>query len=364
MVTRLIRLTVVVIVLVVVGIVAVIAFRHLPMTPNLERPPEREPDIEFPVPSWYSFGAFFSPDGKQFVVYGGEKEWGRIDFWDFETKTKIRSIDLHIHVRGAVFTPDQAKVIAITGDRNICIFGGQDWKLERTIYTDRIWNDDIAILPDGERFVTAGVHKLTVWKIRGSEVVTLKSKVQLISLLLSKDCKHLAVYDGLLTEIWDTEQLTVANRYPTSEGKAFVGLSFSPDEKWVARGWTERKKNSTKDKGVVTIWNRETFEEKTTLDAGFNEPDLLKFTNDGKLLVCCTISHSGTDGHVIHPKLLFWNVKTGKLVYVSQPYGGGVPILELSPDDRWIATRGEGDMIRLWDLRKIRHEIGEQIQDD
>lgn len=354
--------TVAVMVLAVGCSVAVAVFLLRPTSPNIERPPERKPDVEFPIPSWYSFGVIFSPDGKQFITYGGEKEWGRVDFWDVESRARIRSINFPTSVWGAALSPDGAMLIATTGDDKIRVYGRPDWATERIIECDirhRISN--LAVLTNGERFVTAGWQSVRVWNVFDDKSRTIETKFIVHNLHLSKDRKHLAVRGVVTTEILDTQTLAVSSRFSNKDGKRFKGMAFSPDGKWVAIGWKERK-DATSEKGGVTIWNRETLDEKVILDVGEDDPDLLEFTNDGKLLICCTGSISRSDGYEVHAKLLFWNVDSGKLIHAFKPYSGGQPVLAVSADDRWVATRGEGKMFRLWDLRKIRQESGERIE--
>ena len=164
--------------------------------------------------------------------------------------------------------------------------------------------------------------------------------------------------DYVLTELWDAEKLAIVSCLPRVGRQAYKSLAFSPDGKLFARGWTEGENHYTQ-KGAITIWNRETFDQVLVLNAGSDDPDVLQFTNDGKLLICCTGSMSMTNGETIFAKLLVWNVQSGKLVHKFQPYLSGETIFALSADDRWIATRGDDDNCCLWDLQKIRREIGE-----
>src|SRR5436309_518441 len=79
--------------------------------------------------------------------------------------------------------------------------------------------------------------------------------------------------------------------------------------------------------------------EKATLKDHKGSVDAVAFSADGALLA------SGGDDEVIR----LWDVKTGKLIRKLKGHDDGILGLAFSPDGKLLASASSDDTVRLWD---------------
>lgn len=110
--------------------------------------------------------ASFSPDGAV-IASGGTHR--KIRLWDTETSGDIRVIDAYETAAGALaFTPDGSLLISGGHDHTdqIKLWDPTSGKLVATLGGQIGWIADIAVLHDGERFVSVGADALVhVWHL-------------------------------------------------------------------------------------------------------------------------------------------------------------------------------------------------------
>lgn len=315
--------------------------------------PTREPEGEFVRIDGQTFGPiFFTPDGQHLVGIGTDRRTkeGIVNFWDIRTRKLVRTVTHPDSVAAAVFTPDGKRLVTSCWDKKMRIFKDPDWQPEHVFDHDppNQFAQDLAMFPDGKRFISgnSGYRGPRIWDLDKRTAIPLGgAREQINYLAVSEDGKRFAVaYSAPITEIWDTDKLKIAGRLE-KEGQVFVSVAWSPDGKHIATGVIGPL--------AVILWDGATFKEGVTCPGVSDDPLALSFTPDSKLLVCTMGAERD-----IPAKVCIWEVKTGNLVYSFSPWKHGCMRHALSPDGRWLVTRGVDETLRLWDFQKIRSEIG------
>jgi WD40 repeat protein len=329
--------------------------------------PARAPRGEFSAPDeHYVFGYIrFTPDGRSLIAACARKKLdrrevnieefpGAIAFWDVPS-CELKAVVSQPSLPSALaFFPDGKRLLAAGWDRKMRILAAPKWGITQTFEHDppRKTVECLAIFPDGQRFVTNNSTYLgpRLWNTSTLKATPLKgSKQQGRALALSRDGKRLAVaYAAPVTEIWDMDRLQVVGRVEREKG-AFVTAKFSPDGKWIAGGSI----GPGPDRPLVSLWDAATFKKHRDCRGASDNPRSITFTSDSKLLI-----GSSGDERNVPGKVCIWEVESGKLLYAFSPWVHGCQDHALSPDDRWLVTRGADSTLRLWDFAKIRREIG------
>ena len=147
-------------------------------------------------------------------------------------------------------------------------------------------------------------------------------------------------------KLWDIANKRVV-RDLTGHGKNVWGVCVSPDGELVAAGsggWND------KEPGNISIWRRNTGEILHNLSGHTAAVTQLRFTSNSKRLVAGS-------GHATQKKgeLAIWNVERGEILKKIRAGETAIRGLDLSPEDRRIATCGVDGQIHLWDADSAEH---------
>jgi WD40 repeat protein len=171
---------------------------------------------------------------------------------------------------------------------------------------------------------------------------------------------HLLASAGLDTvRVWDARTEREVFRLPAAPGKIalpYQAVAFSPDGRYLVTG---------KVNGAVQVWDGETGEEVGTLDTHKREIRGVAFSRDGEHLA--TASSDGIvklwDAERLDRERL--DEKQGaRLALRARVAGPGLNVA-FSPDGRRLATGGEANTVKVWDvetgreLQTFRGHIGE-----
>ncbi len=240
---------------------------------------------------------------------------------------------------------------------------------------DDVFIQDMAISPDGKRFVVGG-SKLTLWTVGRPEpdvdlIANLRDEKDverpILSVGISPDGNWLAAGDmrGKL-RVWKLSDQSEAYVIPAHEGR-LTELAFSPDSKLLAttsysgevRLWqvsdgtkVRSLKVDTQPVAAITflsesrlgtagkevcLWELDTGEKLTTVATERIASPFLGVSPDRKSLLYL-------DGE---GRAQEWNIDTGKKTGLALG-GAGAGLLDFSADGRRIATFSSDATIRLW----------------
>lgn len=269
------------------------------------------------APTWRPVAQLEHEGGATSLAFGSDDKIlfsagydGKVRAWDLEG----RSLPRVLQGSGpAIWTID------VSPDGSLLAAGSEDAAI-------RIWNLHSAAPPR----VLRG-HERNVWEVR-----------------FSPDGKSLASgsFDRS-ARVWD---VTTGKPLRTLTGhqQAVVGLAFSPDGKLLV---------TCGDDSTIRFWRVKDGAPIRTIDAG-NHTYKLAFSSDGRWLASGgrahgaigTFWHQLTGGGGEATPVRVWRTADGALV-TALPSDDDVPNLSFSPDQRWLATAGEDNRVRLWRLQ-------------
>jgi WD40 repeat protein/tRNA A-37 threonylcarbamoyl transferase component Bud32 len=149
--------------------------------------------------------------------------------------------------------------------------------------------------------------------------------------------------DGTV-KLWDIADKRIVREFTGFEKNAWA-VSVSPDGETIAAGFGGL---NDREPGTILLWRRETGQIRHKLSGHRAAIMQLRFTSDGKRLIAAS-------GHERQQKgeLAIWDVERGQVLKKIPAGGTAIRGLDVSHDDRVIATCGADGNIHLWDADSL-----------
>jgi WD40 repeat protein len=184
----------------------------------------------------------FSPDSKYVASGDDARGGGTIRLWKVGTDRPVHQLKFHkAIVRGLAFHPDQPCLASCSDDGDVCLWDLKAGKLIGVLHHFDEPVHEVAFRPDG-RCLVAACHDrcIAVWDLSAAPVTP-----------------------------------APPTRYLEGHTSDVRTVGFSATGQYLASG---------ADKGVIMLWDGQTFERITTLRGGTKEIRSVSFSRDGRFL--------------------------------------------------------------------------------
>lgn len=335
--------------------------------------------------------ACLSPDGSLAVTGTGEKRIHELVLWDVETMQELRVFPQQASVRQVVFSPNGIHVAAACFDQTVKLLDTTTGRIVAVLRGHPDGVNGVSYSADGSRLASISLDgtvkvwqaadwkELRTWKVGSHRPYTVG---------LSPDgSRLLSAGRGNAIEIWDVEQKVVLRRL-TGHTEAVESAAYSPDgTRIVSAGWDR----------TIRLWDAETGSQQHVLKGHDEKIQRVTFSPDGSRLLTASADKSARLWRVDDPRIVemirahhqrlydvnfaadgkrfitasfdttasVWETDSkqeiAKLnrrplattltrVATLPAHHGGTSFVAFTPDGVTMATGGNDNVIRIWDM--------------
>ena len=286
----------------------------------------------------------FSPDSRLLASAGDDNN---VKLWDVSSGRELFTLPTGNHPMGVMkvaFEPTGQKLISLNQDRTVMTWdvatGQHVSEFSAGGASGIMYGTDLT--PDA-RYVLSDVSDRTIGR-DSIEVWDVGTGRLLSSHLIKLDINHPVISSGdrwmastddhLGVYVWDIakgEQAFLHSGNPDLTGHGGFSLAFSPDEKLLAVGDTQ--------KHVLRLLDTATGNAVQTLEKAFL--GCLQFSDDGRRI-------AAVDGRNIN----ILDVGTGRILQSLHGYTRNIGALAMSADGRFVSVQNKDDnAVSVWDLK-------------
>ena len=299
----------------------------------------------------------FSPDGKLFA--SGDLE-GNARLWNRETGETLKTFPIGANVHAVAFDPAGEQLALGSGDAKIHIFNVSDGREIATLegHTDGVLS--VQFSADGTQLLSSGYDNTArLWDLntRKNTQTLERHNWWVWSADFSPDGKQILTtgQDGKAI-VWEADKsgkFQFLTEFSQHRGPVYAG-QFSPDGTQVATAGYDRRVLLWKPAEVHSVNIERRLQHLTDLPAPFVELGThmgpvrsVSFAPDGQTLA------TGGEDNVIR----LWNVKTGGLAKELRGHASHVRDCTYSADGNWLLSAGRDEVIKLWRPRDYAEEV-------
>lgn len=277
----------------------------------------------FCSPSSHLLDDFKSDASEMFEV----KSWLPMDCRELDNQKSV----FKSKTRSLVFSPDNTRVVSVSGSGSIFVWQLETGRFERTLDSKCVWTRNISFSPDGSRLASGSTDgKMLVWDLATGEcqhTLDCSSNSIWYATFSPSGAMIACACSGGRVLVWDAHTGQCLHVFQ-GHLEATWSISFSPDESVLA---------ALRPDYSIRLWCLASGQCRCLL-RGHEECIVhIVFSPDGSRLV--TQSYFGT--------IRVWDVRTGKCRHVFEGHGKFSTVIQFSPDGSLLAACHR-NTTRLW----------------
>jgi WD40 repeat protein/serine/threonine protein kinase len=299
----------------------------------------------------------FSPDGKLFA--SGDLD-GKAQLWNRQTGEVLKTFPVGANVHAVAFDSSGQHLAVGSGDAKIRIFDVNDGSQITTLegHTDGVLS--VQFSADGSRLLSSGYDNTArIWDLATKDnVQTLKLHNWWVwSAVFSPDGKRiLTTGQDSKAIIWEADedgQFRFLTEFAQHRGPVYAG-QFSPDGSQVVTAGYDWRVLLWKPAEVHPVDVERRLKHLPDLPAPFVELGThtgpvrsVSFAPDGQ-----TVATGGEDNEI-----RLWDIQAGEMVKELRGHASQVRDCTYSADGNWLLSAGRDEVIKLWQPSKYAEEV-------